>query len=45
MKPNIPHRRGINGTDWILIVRAQHDSCVDSRDYRPKKKCPATRHP
>ena len=37
MKPEIPHRCWIDGTDWIRIDRALYDSCIDPRDYRPKK--------
>jgi uncharacterized LabA/DUF88 family protein len=29
--------RGINGTDWVKIPRAEYDACQDPRDYRPKK--------
>jgi uncharacterized LabA/DUF88 family protein len=36
--PTSHNRRGINGTDWIRIDRALYDSCIDPRDYRPKKK-------
>lgn len=36
--PTSLNRRGINGTDWIRIDRALYDSCIDPRDYRPKKK-------
>ena len=36
--PTSLNRRGINGTDWIRIDRALYDSCLDTRDYRPKKK-------
>jgi uncharacterized LabA/DUF88 family protein len=37
----VSHRkRGINGTDWIKINRSLYDSCLDSRDYRPKKQRP-----
>ncbi len=38
--PNSPtseNRRGINGTEWIKIDRSTYDSCIDPRDYRPKK--------
>jgi uncharacterized LabA/DUF88 family protein len=34
--PTSRNARGINGTDWIRIDRATYESCVDSRDYRPK---------
>jgi uncharacterized LabA/DUF88 family protein len=36
--PTSLNRRGINGTDWIRIDRALYDSCIDPRDYRPKKQ-------
>jgi hypothetical protein len=36
--PASSNRRGINGTDWIRIDRATYDSCLDSRDYRPKPR-------
>ncbi len=31
MKPEIPHRCWIDGTDWILTDRALYDSCIDPR--------------
>jgi uncharacterized LabA/DUF88 family protein len=35
----VPHnKRGINGTDWIKIDNATYAACLDTRDYRPKKK-------
>jgi uncharacterized LabA/DUF88 family protein len=36
--PTSINRRGINGTDWIRLDRALYDSCLDTRDYRPKNK-------
>lgn len=30
--------RGINKTDWIKIDKNLYDTCLDLRDYRPKKK-------
>ena len=36
--PASRNKRGINGTDWIKLDRATYDSCVDTRDYRPKKR-------
>lgn len=30
--------RGINKTDWIRIDKTIYDSCIDTRDYRPKSK-------
>jgi uncharacterized LabA/DUF88 family protein len=38
--PRSTNRRGINGTDWIIINRSMYDSCLDSRDYRRKKTTP-----
>jgi hypothetical protein len=35
--PTLVNKRGINGTDWILISRRQYDACIDAADYRPKK--------
>jgi uncharacterized LabA/DUF88 family protein len=34
--PTALHSRGIDRTDWIPIDRATYDSCLDTRDYRPK---------
>jgi uncharacterized LabA/DUF88 family protein len=34
MSPTVTNRRGINGTDWIKILRAEYDACIDPRDYR-----------
>jgi hypothetical protein len=31
MKPEIPHRCWIDGTDWIWTDRALYDSCIDPR--------------
>ena len=36
--PVYGNRRGINGTDWIRIDRAEYDACLDRRDYRPKRR-------
>jgi uncharacterized LabA/DUF88 family protein len=38
VSPVVPKPRGINHTDWIKIDRATYDSCLDARDYRPKRK-------
>jgi uncharacterized LabA/DUF88 family protein len=38
--PRSTNRKGINGTDWIIINRSMYDSCLDPRDYRPKKTTP-----
>lgn len=37
LSPTSSNRRGINNTDWIKIDRKLYDSCIDTRDYRPKK--------
>ena len=37
VSPAARNRRGINSTDWIHIDRALYDTCIDPRDYRPKK--------
>ena len=29
--------RGVQKTDWIKIDQATYDSCLDPRDYRPKR--------
>jgi uncharacterized LabA/DUF88 family protein len=36
--PKATSSRGINNTDWIKIDQALYDSCLDLRDYRPKKR-------
>ncbi|CAN5525047.1 hypothetical protein BH20VER3_BH20VER3_00030 [soil metagenome] len=38
--PAFKNTKGICRTDWIQIDRAAYDSCVDPRDYRPKKRTP-----
>jgi hypothetical protein len=35
--PTLRNRRGIDKTDWIKIDRTMYDTCIDTRDYRPKK--------
>lgn len=35
--PRATSRRGVNGTDWIEIDQELYNSCLDDRDYRPKK--------
>jgi uncharacterized LabA/DUF88 family protein len=35
--PTLKNKRGINGTDWIRIVKVTYDACIDPHDYRPKK--------
>ena len=29
--------RGIDGTDWFRMEREFYDSCLDPRDYRPRR--------
>ncbi len=36
--PASSNRRGIDGTDWFRVDRATYDTCIDTRDYRPKQK-------
>ena len=31
------NRRGVNNTDWIHLSRSDYESCIDPRDYRPRK--------
>ena len=38
--PASKNTKGINRTDWIKIDRSTYDSCIDPRDYRPKKATP-----
>ena len=40
--PTSKNRRGINGTDWVKIDRETYATCIDPRDYRPKKQTPQT---
>jgi len=37
LSPTSRNRRGIDKTDWLPIDRPTYDSCIDRRDYRPKK--------
>jgi uncharacterized LabA/DUF88 family protein len=37
ISPTAKNKRGIPNSDWTKINRATYDSCLDSRDYRPKK--------
>ena len=37
VSPTIKNKRGIPNSDWMKIDRATYDSCLDTRDYRPKK--------
>ncbi len=36
--PTSRNARGINKTDWIRIERTLYESCLDTRDYRPKER-------
>lgn len=36
--PTSRNLRGINGTDWIRIDRTTYEACIDTRDYRPKRR-------
>ncbi len=38
--PAFKNTKGIYRTDWIKIDRATYDTCIDARDYRPKKLKP-----
>lgn len=38
LSPTSRNRRGIDKTDWFHIEKAMYDACIDSRDYRPKRK-------
>lgn len=38
--PTSRYRRGIEKTDWIRIDRKLYDTCIDRRDYRPKRQEP-----
>lgn len=38
--PAFKNTKGIYRTDWIKIDRALYDSCIDLRDYRPKRPIP-----
>jgi hypothetical protein len=35
--PAVKHFRGIDRTEWYRIERDIYDTCLDARDYRPKK--------
>jgi uncharacterized LabA/DUF88 family protein len=37
ISPTTKNKRGIPNSDWTKIDRATYDSCLDVRDYRPKK--------
>lgn len=36
--PGSRSRRGVPGTKWVQIDQATYDTCLDPRDYRPKKQ-------
>jgi len=40
VSPTYTNSRGINKTEWIRIDRTVYDSCLDTRDYRPKTRKP-----
>lgn len=40
VSPTATSSRGINKTDWIYIYRYLYDSCLDPRDYRPRRRQP-----
>ena len=42
ISPAFKNQRGINGTDWIKFVKSTYDECLDSGDYRPKRRMPPT---
>ena len=35
--PNASSARGIDRTDWFRMDREFYDSCLDPRDYRPRR--------
>ncbi|MBI4922760.1 MAG: NYN domain-containing protein [Devosia nanyangense] len=35
--PVVKSYRGVNKTDWLRIEKADYDTCIDTRDYRPKR--------
>lgn len=37
MSPTYSNTRGINKTDWVRLERVVYDSCLDTRDYRPRR--------
>jgi uncharacterized LabA/DUF88 family protein len=40
VSPTTKNKRGIPNSDWTRIDRTTYDSCLDARDYRPKKTTP-----
>lgn len=40
ISPTYSHTRGVRKSDWVRIDRATYDTCLDTRDYRPKKGTP-----
>lgn len=38
VSPTARSRRGIDGAYWVHINRKSYDACIDSNDYRPKRK-------
>jgi len=37
VSPTFSNKRGINGTEWVKISRADYDQCLDPNNYRPPK--------
>ncbi len=37
VSPKTKNKSGVRSSDWIRIERVTYDSCLDARDYRPKK--------
>ena len=35
--PDATAKRGIDRTDWFRMDQAFYDSCLDPRDYRPRR--------
>jgi hypothetical protein len=38
ISPTKKYKRGIDQTDWISIERNMYDKCIDSKNYRPKRR-------
>lgn len=38
VSPTYKNNRGVSGADWIKFDRSTYDLCLDSNDYRPKRK-------
>lgn len=35
--PAVSSWRGVNKTDWVKIDRETYETCIDRRDYRPRR--------